>query len=49
MREVTVHLSREESAAFGIEEFVSVIQTSGFELGDTNRAGGTLTRSRSVA
>jgi len=31
MREVTIHLSKEELAAFGIEEFVSVIQTAGLE------------------
>lgn len=31
MREVTIHLSKEELAAFGIEEFVSVVQTGGLE------------------
>jgi len=31
MREVTIHLSKEELAAFGIAEFVSVIQTAGLE------------------
>ncbi|MFC5973733.1 helix-turn-helix domain-containing protein [Halomarina salina] len=31
MREVTIHLSGEELAAFGIEEFVSVIQSAGLE------------------
>jgi len=31
MREVTIHLSTEELAAFGIEEFVSVIQSAGLE------------------
>lgn len=31
MREVTIHLSTEELAAFGIEEFVSVIRTAGLE------------------
>lgn len=31
MREVTIHLSKEELAAFGIDEFVSVIQTAGLE------------------
>ncbi|OYR40535.1 hypothetical protein DJ82_07275 [Halorubrum sp. Ib24] len=31
MREVTIHLSKEELAAFGIEEFVSVIQMTGLE------------------
>ncbi len=31
MREVTIHLSKEELAAFGIEAFVSVIQTAGLE------------------
>jgi len=31
MREVTIHLSTEELAAFGIEEFVSVIRSAGLE------------------
>jgi hypothetical protein len=31
MREVTIHLSKEELAAFGIEEFVSVFWSAGLE------------------
>jgi len=31
MREVTIHLSKEELAGFGIEEFVSVLQRAGLE------------------